>query len=264
MSLAYIVIAVISIIFFSVINWQTGNFNFFTIQDFKFYFQSWISIATILFAITMSITMFILYKKNKSPSLKYISLVFVFIALAYSVIGYHAAYCEMCSNLTLCSASHNYPNYLIIAAITIFIAMTLLLDIKSLKMFAFALIGGSFLLISTLFFSINYMETPSLIPYEIGTFNLQGFVFFVPLLPIIGMFVYFKTIHQLSLTVSILLLLSASSFIPQAFHIFFCKECHNLECSEFYILSGVMMTIVTGLFMHSLRLHIKEKNHPNT
>ena len=69
----------ISIIFIY-LGWNVDGFDFFKFQEQHFYFQSWISIAGILFSSVMSITTFVVYKKTKFQSLKYIPLSFLLTA----------------------------------------------------------------------------------------------------------------------------------------------------------------------------------------
>ncbi|WP_373030351.1 hypothetical protein, partial [Sulfurovum sp.] len=45
-------------IIFVFVDWNADGFNFLEFQEQHFYFQSWISIAGILFAIVMAITTF--------------------------------------------------------------------------------------------------------------------------------------------------------------------------------------------------------------
>lgn len=253
----------LSVLLSAVMDWKTGEFDFLKLQEYKFYFQSWVSAAAVFFSLIMSLTTFIIYKKNQSKALQFISLGFLLISSAYMIIGYHSSYCEVCSNLTMCSASHNYPTYLIIVAFTVLVLSILLSDLKKnihlLKVFTYGLIVGAFFLLLTLFFSMYYMETPGLIPYVINTVNLQGFVFLLPLLMILLIAIYFKKINKLSNTILVLIILLIISFAPQAFHIFVCDECHKLECSEFYVLSGILMTVAAGFLLNAVRIQSEEK-----
>ena len=46
----------------------------------------------------------------------------------------------------------------------------------------------------------------------------------------------------------------------QSYHIFLCEECHILECSEFYIVAGVLMFMALGLFVLSISEQLIEEN----
>ncbi|MBU1216739.1 hypothetical protein KJ870_08015 [bacterium] len=250
---------------FVLANWSVDGFDFFKFQEQHFYFQSWISIAGILFALTMSGVSYIIHKKTQLRSLKYIPLSFLLTALAYSITGYHASYCKICSDLGFCAASHNYPNYLVILALVLFALGSIMLSKKLntqqranvLYQFSFGLIVATTLLIIPLFISISFMETPSVISY-FDTTNLQAFVFVAPLLMTLLMLGYFGMIYKISKIYLFMGILLSMSFVPQIYHIYSCQDCHNMECSEFYVLSGLVMFIVTGLLLHSLSIQLNE------
>ncbi len=101
------------------------------------------------------------------------------------------------------------------------------------------------------------METPDIIPYVLSVLNLQGFMFIFPLLFTLLIFVYFKNTYKLTYVISLIFFLIFISFIPQAYHIFNCTECHNMECSEFYIGSGLFMFMAIGLLFYSIDLQLK-------
>lgn len=256
------VLAVAALIF-TVLDWSVDGFDFFKPQDYQFYFQSWVSIAGILFTLTMSITTFVIYKKCKLDSLKFISLSFLMTSIAYLLIGYHASYCKVCSDLSLCSASHNYSNYFSVIALVITAITALLVNLKNniipLKLFSIGIISASFFLLAVLFISIQFMETPDIISYVTVNFNLQGFVFIFPMILIILSFIYLKSIYKVSNVISFVFVLMLISFLPQAYHTFICAECHTMECSEFYIFSGLFMFIAIGLLIYSISLQILEK-----
>ena len=46
----------------AVFDWKVDGFDFLKAQDYKFYFQSWISFAGTIFSLVMAITTYILYK----------------------------------------------------------------------------------------------------------------------------------------------------------------------------------------------------------
>lgn len=261
----FVILFLISIIFV-IVDWNVDGFNFFTLQEQHFYFQSWISIAGILFAIVMAITTFIIYKKTKLPSIKYISISFLLIAAAYAIIGYHASYCEVCSDLGYCAASHSYPNYLIIITFVIFVLSTVMfsrsLDIVKkaalLQTLSYGLIIATLFLSITLFISLKYLKIHDYISY-LGTTNLQALVFILPLIVIVWVFAYFRRTYKASRVYLLMAALVLLSFLPQFFHILRCKDCHKMECSEFYVVSGLIMMIVIGLFIHAVSIQLLEK-----
>lgn len=261
------VLFLISIIFvFVFVDWSVDGFNFFKLQEQHFYFQSWISSAGMLFTFVMAITTFIIYKKTQLPSLKYIPISFLLITTAYSIIGYHASYCKVCSDLGLCAASHNYPLYLIIITLIIFLLSVIMLSrrldiVKKTQLllkFSYGLLIATTLLIITLFISLKYLETPEHIHYLDSVSNLQAFIFLLPLIVIIWVFVYFSNIYKVSRIYLLISLLLSLSFVPQIFHIYTCKDCHIMECSEFYVFSGIIMLIVMGFFIHSVSVQLEE------
>lgn len=251
---------------FVFVDWNVDGFNFFKFQEQHFYFQSWISLGGVLFTFVMAITMFIIYKKTKLQSLKYTSLSFLLTATAYSIIGYHASYCKVCSDLGLCAASHNYPLYLIIITLIIFILTIIMLshslDIvkktQLLRIFSYGLIIATTLLIITLFISLQYLETPDSISYIEGGNNLQAFMFLLPVVVIVWVFVYFRNMYKVSGIYLLMALLLSLSFLPQIFHIYMCKDCYTMECSEFYAFSGLIMFIIIGLFIHSVSTKLQK------
>jgi len=250
-------------IVFTFIDWSVDGFELLKPQDYQLYFQSWISMAGALFTFIMAITTFIIYKKINLHSLKFISLSFLLTSIAYLIIGYHSTYCEVCSDLTMCSSSHNYPNYFTVIALIIFVLTILLMNLKNninlLKLFSYGLILASFLMLVTLFMSIEFMETPKLIFYTISTINLQGFVFIFPLILIVLAYIYLKNVYMVTSSVSFIFFLLFISFIPQAYHTFVCIDCHTMECSEFFVFSGLIMFIVVGLLIYSITLQLREK-----
>lgn len=259
------VLLAITAVIFTVLDWSVDGFDFLKVQNYQFYFQSWISAAGILFTLIMAITTFIIYKKSGLNSLKFISISFFLTSFAYLLIGYHSSYCKVCSDLSMCSSSHNYPNYFAVIALVITAITALLVNLKNnithLKLFSIGIISASFLLLLTLFISIQFMETPDIILYEIININLQGFVFIFPLILIILSFIYFKSIYKTTNIITLVFILMFISFVPQAYHIFMCTECHTMECSEFYVFSGLIMFIAMGLLIYSISLQMLEKNN---
>lgn len=247
--------------------WHVDGFDFFTIQTQHFYFQFWISLAGIFFTLTMAVTSYFIYKQRRLKSFKYIPLSFILTAVSYMIIGYHGSYCDICSNLTLCAASHNYPNYLIVIAFIIFTLITIMLSgklntaekAKTLQQLSLGLIIATVLLIIALFVSIDFMETPLIIPYA-NNQNLQSLGFIFPIVIILIAFVYFNYHYKLNASYFLLALLSCLAFVPQIYHIFRCKDCHIMECSEFYSLAGLIMFIVVGLLLQALSIQLKESS----
>jgi len=254
----------LGVIVFTFLDWSVDGFDFFAFQDNNHYFQSWISIAGIIFTLIMAIVVFFIYKKSHILSLKFISLSLLFISIAYSFIGYHTSYCKVCSDLSMCGASHNYSNYFIVIAVIILVVSVFLKNIKTnvnlLKLFAYGLIGATVALMIVLFLSIEFMETPDTIEYVLTTLNLQGFTFIFPLLFIVLIAQYFHTIYKLTKVTSAILILLFIGFIPQALHIFICKDCHIMECSEFFIFAGALMFIAVGLLIYALSLELEKKD----
>ena len=254
----------IMMIVFTIIDWSVDGFDLLKAQQYEFYFQSFVSISGLAFTSIMAITIFIIYKKTKLPSLKYMSLSFLLTSFAYFSIGYHSSYCKVCSDLTMCSASHNYSNYLIVIAFVIFVLTVLLVNIKNsisiLKLFSYGLITASSILLIVLFISIQFIETPGILFYELSDINLQGFVFIFPLFLMAFTLIYLRKKGKIKKVVFLIFSLLSLSFIPQAYHIFLCKECHVMECSEFYVFAGLLMHIALGLFIYSLSQQIKEEN----
>lgn len=249
---------------FGIFDWEVDGFDFLKAQDYKFYFQSWISFAGTVFSLVMAITTYILYKKSKILSLKLVSVSFILISIAYGIIAYHTSYCKMCSDLSLCGASHSYPNYVILISLIIFVLTLLFVDnklnISLIKIFSYGLIISTMLLMIILFLSLNYMEIPDIIPYIFSAVNMQGFIFIFPLLFSLLVLVYFKNTYKLTSVILFIFLLIILSFIPQAYHIFSCAECHNMECSEFYIASGLIMFVAVGFIFYAINLQLKAKN----
>ncbi|MBT8344462.1 MAG: hypothetical protein KJO45_07075 [Sulfurovum sp.] len=256
------ILFLISMIFVWV-DWNTDGFNFFEFQEQHFYFQSWISIAGILFATIMAITTVIMYKKTKHPSLRYISIGFLLMAIVYSIIGYHASYCEVCSDLGYCAASHSYPNYLIIIILVIFVLRTIMvnhsLDVvkkaELLQKLSYGLISATIFLSLTLFISLKYLKIHDHISY-LSTNNFQALIFILPLIAIVWAFVHFSRINKASGIYIFMTVLVSMSFLIQFFHILRCKDCHTMECSEFYVVSGLIMVIVLGLFIHAVNIQL--------
>lgn len=258
------ILFLISIIFI-LVDWNADGFNFFEFQEQHFYFHSWISIAGILFATVMAITTFIIYKKTKLPSLKYIFISFLLIATAYLIIGYHTSYCEVCSDLGYCAASHSYPNYLIIITFVIFVlsiimssrSLDIVKKVQLLQKFTYGLTIATILLSIILFISIQYIEVLDHI-YYFYTTNLQALVFIFPVIIMIWAFIYFRRVYTVSRFYLLLALLASLSFLPQFLHVLTCKDCHIIECSEFYVLSGLIMLIVSGVFIHAMSIQLQE------
>ncbi len=248
---------------FGIFDWEVDGFDFLKAQDYKLYFQSWISFAGTVFSLIMAITTYLLYKKSEIISLKLVSFSFVLISISYGIIAYHTSYCKMCSDLSLCGASHSYPNYIILISLIIFVFTLLFVDnklkISLIKIFSYGLIIATIFLIVILFVSIDYMEIPDMIPYVFNAVNMQGFIFIFPLLFSLLVFIYFKNTYKLTSVISVIFLLIILSFIPQAYHIFSCTECHNMECSEFYIASGLIMFVAVGLIFYAINLQLKNK-----
>lgn len=251
------------------IDWQIDGFDFFKLQKYELFFQSWVALSGVIFSLIVSVTSFFIYKNTRLPSLQFIPLSFLLIAFSYIIIGYHASYCKVCSDLTLCAASHTYPTYLYIAAFIVFFIVTIishkLLDtekkIKFLQQFSYGLISASFLMLIIMFFSIDYMETPDVLFYFKDT-NLQAMVFMFPVIIIVFSLLYFRTHYkQVSWEYYLIASLSILSFIPQILHLYTCKECHSMECSEFYVFSGLIMFIVTGLFLKTLAIQLRESKN---
>lgn len=244
------------------IGWSIDGFDFFKAQKYEFFFQSWVSVAGVIFTAIMALTVFVIYKKSRLDSLKFISLSLLLTSLAFGIIGYHTSYCKVCSDLTMCGASHNYPNYLIVIALIIVTIISILVNLKNnitvLKVLAFGLISASFLLLIVLFFSIQYMETPDVMSYVVTNINLQGFVFVFPIILILLTFIYLKRMYKISNSISLVFLLLFISFLPQAYHIFICTECHSMECSEFYVFSGLIMFMAVGFLLYSTSLQLEE------
>lgn len=251
-------------ILFGIIDWNVDGFEFLKTQNYKMYFQSWISFAGSTFVFVMSITTFIVYKKSDILSLKFVSIGFLFIAIAYGIIAYHTSYCKMCSDLSLCGASHSYPNYSVIIAMIIFVLTSLLIQTKFklslIKTFSFGLIIATISLMIIIFISVGYIETPDIIPYVLSIINLQGFIFVFPLLFTLMVYIYFKNTYNVTPVISFIFILIFLSFIPQAYHIFSCTECHNMECSEFYILSGLFIFMAIGSLFYAINLQLKNRN----
>ncbi len=247
------------------VGWSVDGFDFFKAQEYELYFQSWVSIAGILFTTVMAISTFLIYKKSKIRSLKFISLSFLLTSFAYGIIAYHTSYCKMCSDLTMCGASHNYSNYFVVIALVITVLTILLINLKSnitvLKQFAYALIFASTLLLITLFISIKFMEIPDVITYVVSTINIQGLSFIFPLILIIFSFIYFRKMYKDNKSVLLIFTLLFISFLPQAYHIFVCSECHSMECSEFFVASGLMMFLAIGLLIYAIGLQLEEEKH---
>jgi hypothetical protein len=220
------------------------------------------------FTFVMAIVTLIIYQKTQFQSLKYIPLSFLFLAISYTFVGYHASYCKVCSDLGLCAASHNYPLYLIIIAFIIFVLIVIMfnrkLDIvkktQLLFKFSFGLIVATILLMSILFTSLKHLEIPDQMHYLDNVNNLQAFLFFFPVLMIVWVFIHFRKKYKVSGIYLIIAFLLSLSFLPQILHIYTCKECHIMECSEFYIFSGFFMLIATALFIHSLYKQLEEES----
>lgn len=249
---------------FTLIDWSVDGFDFLKTQNYKFYFQSWVSVAGLIFTTVMAITTFIVYKKSQLHSLKFIVLSFLLTALAFGSIGYHTSYCKVCSDLAMCGASHNYPNYLTVIALIVSVVTALLMNLKNnitvLKLFAYGLILASLLLVIILFISIQFMEIPDVIAYVISTINLQGFVFIFPLALIVLSFVYFRKQYIVPTVILFVFALLFISFLPQAYHLFVCTECHTMECSEFFVFSGLLMFAAVGSLIYSIGLQLEERS----
>ncbi len=247
------------------VGWSVDGFDFFKAQNYELYFQSWVSIAGIVFTWVMAMSTFFIYKKSKIASIKFISLSFLLTSFAYGIIAYHTSYCKMCSDLAMCGASHNYSNYFTVIALVVSVLAILSMNLKNnigvLKQFAYALIVASLLLLITLFISIEFMETPDIIAYVISTINIQGLSFTFPLILIVLSYIYFRKMYKASTVILFIFALMFISFLPQAYHIFVCTECHNMECSEFFVASGLMMFIAVGLLIYAIGLQLEEEKN---
>lgn len=246
-------------------DWSVDGFDFFKIQKYELYFQSWISIAGVLFTVVMAISTFAIYKKSKIASLKFVSLSFLMTSFAYGIIAYHTSYCKICSDLTMCGASHNYPNYFTVIALVVSVLAILSINLKNnitvLKQFASSLVFASLLLLVTLLISIRFMETPDIMAYVISTINIQGLSFIFPLILIVFSFIYFRKMYKNNKIILVVFTLLFISFLPQAYHIFVCTECNIMECSEFFVASGLMMFIAIGLLIYAIGLQLEEKKN---
>ena len=215
----------------------------------------------------MAVTTFVIYKKTNLLALKYLPVGFILTSTAYTIIGYHTSYCEVCSDLTLCGASHSYPNYLIITALIILVLTIILLTKKIninaktfiLKTFVIGLIIATILLMTILFASLQYMEIPNVIDY-VESINLQAIFFIFPILSVAWVFFYLKKSYKIPKSILTIFILLSISFLPQFYHILICKDCHSMECSEFYILAGLLMYIAVGIIIHSISIQLQEKN----
>ena len=247
-------------------DWSVDGFNFFELPEHHLYFQSWISIAGILFTVVMAVTTYFIYNKTKLRSLKYIPISFILMAVAYLIIGYHASYCKVCSDLGFCAASHNYPDYLMVITFVIFVLAAIMLNrnldilkkVESTQVLLYGLVLAMIVLFTASLISLNYLEIPNNISY-ISTKNLQVLIFILPLVMIFSALLVIKNISKASGVYLLMLMLSSLSFIPQIFHIYACNDCHEMECSEFYVFSGVIMIVVTGLLLHAISIQIHEK-----
>ena len=257
----------LSAIIFTIIDWNIGSFDFIKPQNYEFYFHSWVSFAGFLFSLIMTVTTFIIYKKNQVKSIKLISISFLLTSFAYAIIGYHTSYCKVCSDIAMCGASHNYPNYFILITLIIITLNILLLNLKNsinlLKLFSFGLIVASLVLLLTLFISMEYMQVPELVSNVIININFQGLVFILPMILILLSFLYFKRFYKLSNATVLIFLIMFIAFIPQAYHIFTCRACHDDECSEFFIFSGLFMLIAIGTIIYSIKLQLEERSTKN-
>ncbi len=257
-------VLLLGVVIFSLIDFNVDGFDFLKFQVSKYYFQSWIAMAGAVFSLIMSITIFIIYKKSDLISLKFISISFLLISSAYGVIGYHTSYCKICSDLSLCGASHTYPNYFIVIALVIFVLGILLVNLNKnlrfLKLFSYGLIFATLLLMIILFLSLEFMETPDITNYILINLNLQGFTFVFPLVFIGFAFFYMRSIYRVTNSIILIFVLIFVSFIPQAYHIFICDECQSMECSEFYIFSGFLIFLAVGLFIYSMSLELDKKD----
>jgi len=242
-------------ILFLWINWEIDGFEIFT-NNHKYYFQSWVSLSGSIFSLIMAFTIFFIYKKSNLQSLKYIGLSFIFVSLSYATIGYHSSYCKVCSDLSVCSASHNYSNYFVLISLIILVTTILLLNIKKsinfLMLFSYSLIGSSFIVMIILFTSVPFMETPSIANFIINDLNIQGFIYISPILLIVLAGIYMHSLHKLSKLILFLFIVLSSSFLPQAYHLFTCNQCNIMECSEFFSIAGLLMFIATGLLIRAI------------
>ncbi len=263
----FFLLFIISIILV-LVDWSVDGFNFFEFQEPHFYFQSWISMAGSAFTFVMAIVIFIIFKKSQLQSLKYIPLSFLLLAIAYAIIGYHASYCKVCSDLGLCAASHNYPLFLNVIAFIIFILIVIMFNrsldtvkkTQFLFKFSFGIIIATVLLMLILFASIKHLEVPDQLYYLDSVNNLQAFIFLFPVIIIIWVFIYFRKVYKASWIYLLIAFLLSLSYLPQFLHIYTCKECHIMECSEFYIFSVLFTFIATGLFIHSIYKQLQKDN----
>lgn len=261
------ILLLISIIFVF-IDWNMDGFNFLKFQKQHFYFQSWISFSGILFTFIMAITTFIIYKKTKLQSLKYIPLSFLLILTSYLITGYHSSYCKICSDLGFCAASHSYPNYLFIITLLIFILSGIMFSrrlgivekAQALQRLSYGLIIATTFFFMILLISLKYFDTIEHSPYNIVSNNLQAFIFILPVVVIVWAFVYFRNTYKTSRIYLLMALLLCLSFLPQILHIYTCNDCYSIECSEFYVFSGFIMFIVTGIFIHSVYIQLQENS----
>lgn len=260
----FLILFLISIIF-AITDWNVDGFNFFELPEHHFYFQSWISLAGVLFTVVMAVTSRIIYNKTKLRSLKYIPISFILMAVAYLIIGYHASYCKVCSDLGFCAASHNYPDYLMVITFVIFVLAAIMLNrdldllkkAESSQVLLYGLVLAMAVLLTASLTSLNYLEIPNNISYG-TTSNLEVFIFIVPLVMIFSALLSIKNISKASGIYVLMALLASLSFIPQVFHIYACKDCYDMECSEFYVFSGVLMIMVTVLLIHAISIQVKE------
>jgi hypothetical protein len=71
-------------------------------REFKMYFQTWISIAAIVLALSMTLLTFLSYHKTGFKPFKLVPLSFLFFAISFAPIAYHLSRCHECAGLGLC------------------------------------------------------------------------------------------------------------------------------------------------------------------
>ncbi len=234
-----------------------GGFHLSKVHNY-FYFQSWISLAILVFCLVISYATYSVYKNTKLVGLKFVPVGLFFLSLGIIIIGFHNSYCKVCSDLGFCGTAHNYPNAISVLAVCISLVIYLALqsqdyDLKSsLKKFWHTLVFGSFIIIIILFISLFYMELPEPISYKAGRFNLQGFVFIsISIFCTIAFFtflvVYYRTRKKIFVAMSVQFIVTALVQLVAAYHIFTCYWCDIEECSEFFALGGIFILI--GMFI---------------
>lgn len=260
-SLPFFLFLFILSISFYILNFNIDGFQFSKIH-YHLYFLAWMSIANLILCLILAYAVFVIYKLTNLIPLRFIPLALLFYSFGIIINCFHLSYCKICSDLGFCGTAHTYPNAISLLSICVslilyIINQTQVNDLKLIlkKLWSILLIGF-LVIIVILFISLFYMDLPRPIPYKVGHFNMQGFIFiFISLFCFLSFIMFFygyiKTHSKVLKGVSVQFVVTGLLQLISAYHITTCYWCNVEECSEFFSLSGIFILIAMFILWYS-------------